>query len=155
MFDTQGIAGSIGLAGLVNSPDQGIGTGESMSSKRPSVLLVDDDPDSLVLLSFIFEQYPCTVICASDGREAIEYLHQIHFDLVMLDIQLPGLSGLDVVRTLRTNPTNADVPVVAVTALAREQDRVKILEAGCNFYISKPFLLEDMERLIGQHLKSR
>ena len=78
----------------------------SANRKLPTVLLVDDDPDSLMLLSFILESFSCTVVCESSGEAVLERLRHDHFDLVMLDIQLPGLSGLEIVRILRANPIN-------------------------------------------------
>lgn len=117
------------------------------------MLLVDDDPDSLMLLSFILESFSCTVVCESSGEAVLERLRHDHFDLVMLDIQLPGLSELEIVRILRANPINAALPVVAVTALARAQDRAEILRAGCDGYISKPYLIQDVEALIANYIK--
>jgi CheY-like chemotaxis protein len=149
MFD---FSGQLASVGTLASSTSGVDEQESTKSSLPTVLLVDDDPDSLVLLSFILESFPCKVICERDGEAALERLQQEKCDLVMLDVQLPGLSGLDVARILRSNPMNATLPIVAVTALARSQDRAKILQAGCNRYISKPYLVEDIEALINQYI---
>ena len=92
------------------------------------------------------------VFCETDGAAALKLTQDIRFDLVMLDIHMPRLSGLDVLRNLRSNSLNTAVPVVAVTALAREQDQQEILAAGCDRYISKPYMVADVEALIGQYI---
>ena len=119
---------------------------------QSSVLLVDDDADSLLLLAVIFEQFPCSVVCETAGELALRRLEQRKFDLVMLDIQLPDISGLDVVRQLRQNPLLTTLPVVAVTAMARPQDEQESLLAGCDRYISKPYLIEDIEKVARQFI---
>jgi CheY-like chemotaxis protein len=149
MFDSPGPST---LVSPIQPSTSGGTVGDSANRKLPTVLLVDDDPDSLMLLSFILESFSCTVVCESSGEAALERLHRDHFDLVMLDIQLPGLSGLEIVRLLRANPINAALPVVAVTALARTQDRAEILQAGCDGYISKPYLVQDVEALIANYI---
>lgn len=119
---------------------------------QSSVLLVDDDADSLMLLAVIFEQFPCSVVCETAGEPALRRLEQRKYDLVMLDIQLPDISGLDVVRQLRQNPLLTTLPVVAVTAMAHPQDRQESLLAGCDRYISKPYLIEDIEKVARQFI---
>ena len=152
MFYSQGTDAS---AGLVDLRHHGNGSSSFGHSAKPAVLLVEDDVDSLVLLSFVFEQFPCSVVTESSGEAALERIKSKQFDLVMLDIQLPGISGLEVVRQLRADSLNANSPVIAVTALARQTDQDEALMAGCNSYISKPYLIEDIEKLIGQYIKGR
>ncbi len=152
MFYSQRTEGS---TGLVAPCAHGNASAEFGCPAPPAVLLVDDDMDSLVLLSFVFEQFPCSVVTESSGEAALEQIKNNSFDLVMLDIQLPGISGLEVVSQLRANSSNTTSPVIAVTALARHQDQEAALSAGCNNYISKPYLIEDIEKLIGQYIKGR
>jgi CheY-like chemotaxis protein len=152
MFDSPGLSTAEGT--LQSSTSRSKASGFTIS-KLPTVLLVDDDPDSLTLLSFILETFSCNVICENSGEAALQRIRQQRFDLIMLDIQMPGLSGLEVVRMLRANPINATLPIVAVTALARPQDRAEILRAGCDLYISKPYLVEDIEALVGQYIQKR
>ena len=122
---------------------------------KDKILLVDDDADSLTLLSFIVERFPCTVVSESSGEAALEQIRQTNFALVMLDIQLPDVSGLDIVRQVRQSPRHTSLPIVAVTALARQQDEAAILGAGCDRYISKPYLIEDVEALISHYILKR
>jgi len=120
-----------------------------------TVLVVDDDPDSLYLLEHILAQYACRVVCQSDGRAALDIALQLQPDLILLDIWLPSLSGLDILKQLRQHARGRSIPVVAVTALASERDRHLIMQAGCNHYISKPYELEDMEQTLSQFLSLR
>jgi CheY-like chemotaxis protein len=152
MLDSQGFSTSSGLSRF--TPSSG-GLASPESVRHPHVLLVDDDVDNLMLLSYIFEQFLCSVVCETEGEAALEQIQQSNFDLVILDIQLPGVSGLEVVEVLRANPLRASIPVIAVTALARPQERDMILQAGCDRYISKPFMVEELEKLIGLYLKPR
>jgi two-component system cell cycle response regulator DivK len=152
MFDPPGISTSVSP---VQASRSGGTTAEPVGTNRPIVLLVDDDLDSLVLLSYILESFPCHVSCESNGAVALERLCRERFDLVMLDIQLPEINGLDIVRAVRSNPMNAVLPIVAVTALARAQDRAEILQAGCDCYISKPYLVEDVESLVARYIKKQ
>ena len=147
--------GTDSSTGLVDSRARGNGPSATHGATHPAVLIVDDDADSRILLSFIFEQFPCSVVTESSGEAALERINRMRFDLVMLDIQLPGMSGLDFLGRLRVNPLNAFLPVIAVTALARQQDQEEALLAGCDRYISKPYLIEDIERLISQYIKKR
>lgn len=125
------------------------------SQETFTVLVVDDDPDSLYLLEHILLQYACRVVCQSDGRAALDTALHLQPDLILLDIWLPSLSGLDILKQLRQHPRGRSIPVVAVTALASERDRQLIMQAGCNHYISKPYELEDMENALNQFLRLR
>jgi CheY-like chemotaxis protein len=123
------------------------------ATPMPTVLVVDDDADNLYLLSQILEPFTCTLVCAMNGQTALNLVEELQPDLVLLDIWLPGASGLDIVRAIRENPVTQSIPVVAVTALASAKDRAHILQAGFDLYISKPYLLEDMEAVLGVYLR--
>ncbi|MFE1748436.1 response regulator [Coleofasciculus sp. H7-2] len=119
----------------------------------PVILAVDDDEDNLLLLAYVLEPLNCLIITAVDGHTAFEKAQTEQPNLILLDIMLPDLDGLHVVRQLRQNPQTSTIPVIAVTALARPEDRERILTAGCNDYISKPYLLEDIEAVIRRNLR--
>jgi len=124
-------------------------------SGEPTVLLVDDDPDSLVLLENILDQFCCQVICQSCGQAALAYAQQTPPALILLVIWLSDMSGLEIIQSLRHNQATQMVPIAAVTALASHRDRDTILQSGCNHYIAKPYLLEDMEAVLQQYLRLR
>lgn len=118
----------------------------------PTVLAVDDDSDNLLLLSYILEGFNCVTLSESDGSAALRLAQEIKPKLILLDILLPGLSGIEVMRYLRANPGTCDIPVIAVTALAQKRDQDQLLAEGFAAYVSKPYLLVDLEKVIGRYL---
>ena len=100
------------------------------------VLVVDDEPNIVSLLKYSLEQQGFEVIYASDGNEAIQLARREHPDLILLDIMLPGQTGIDVTRTLRKE---SKVPIIMVTAKGEEIDKVLGLEMGADDYVPKPF----------------
>ena len=120
----------------------------------PTVLAVDDDQDSLILLSYIIEDFPCLFFCETDGQAALELILASKPNLVLLDVRLPRLSGFDIIRTLKSSADTAAIPVIAVTALAGKQQRQKLLEAGFNYYICKPYSLTDLQAVVKRYLCS-
>jgi CheY-like chemotaxis protein len=123
-------------------------------SKQPFVLGVDDNPDDLLLLSYTVE--PCNIefIGRTSGWAALKLITVLPPALVLLDILLPDLNGIDFLYYLKQNPLTSDIPVIAVTALAALSDRTLLLSAGFVDYVSKPYLLEDVEAVIFRHLKT-
>ena len=119
---------------------------------QPLILAVDDDEDNLLLLTEVLTPLECIVITATDGRQAIELAKARQPALILLDAILPDISGMEVVQQLKKNPPTMNIPVVAVTALARQEDRDRLLLAGCNDYVSKPYMLDDLEAIIHRHL---
>lgn len=103
-----------------------------------NVLVVEDNEQNLYLVRFLLEGAGWTVIAATDGPRALEEARTGRFDLVLLDIQLPGMDGHAVARELRRIPALDGVPIVAVTSYAMLGDRERCLEAGCTGYVEKP-----------------
>ena len=101
-----------------------------------SVLIVDDEPRILELARDYLERGGFTVFAATEGRAALETARARHPDLVVLDLGLPGMDGLDVARELRRD---SNVPIVMLTARDDEMDRILGLELGADDYITKPF----------------
>ncbi|WP_232435755.1 response regulator [Rivularia sp. PCC 7116] len=115
----------------------------------PLVLVVEDNEDNLFLISHILESLGCRVIFQRVGSEATVILAKEHHpDLILLDIVLPDVSGIDILQLLRQEPLTCDLPAIAVTALATEQNRENIIRAGFNNYIIKPYLIEELEEMI-------
>jgi CheY-like chemotaxis protein len=114
---------------------------------RPLVLVVEDNPVNLELVEAVLNREGYEVISAVSAEEALKRLERLRPDLVLLDIQLPGLDGLGLTRLLKANPATVEIPIVALTAHARPEDRQAALEAGCVEYISKPI---DTRTLPGQ-----
>jgi two-component system cell cycle response regulator DivK len=117
------------------------------------VLIVDDNRASRDLIRAILKTVPCDIIEAADGREALNLMQQQRPDLVLLDVDMPGLDGLAVVKHIREDTSLADLPVVAVTAFAMEGDREKGMAAGFTVYLTKPvraaLLRQQVQQLLG------
>jgi len=84
------------------------------------------------------------MVLAQDGREAIKLAQSHHPDLILMDIQMPDIDGLEATKQIRLDPNLVDIPIIALTALAMAGDREKCLEAGVNEYISKPVKLKQL-----------
>jgi two-component system cell cycle response regulator DivK len=102
------------------------------------ILIIEDNEQNLYLLSFILNKHGYAVETARDGSEGITAALRARPDLILLDIQLPGMDGYDVARCLKNHPVLGDTPIVAVTSYAMMGDREKALESGCTGYIKKP-----------------
>lgn len=105
---------------------------------KGNVLVIEDNEQNLYLVSFILQKHDYQVYQARDGRTGIETAAQLNLDLILLDIQLPGMDGYAVAQALRQNPKLENVPIVAVTSYAMVGDREQALAAGCTGYIEKP-----------------
>ncbi len=103
-----------------------------------TVLLIEDNEQNRYLATFLLEKHGLRVVCAPDGPSGIALAQTMTPDLILLDIQLPGMDGYAVARALRALPERRGTPIVAVTSYAMVGDREKCLAAGCNGYIEKP-----------------
>ncbi|BAY75185.1 response regulator receiver protein [Nostoc linckia NIES-25] len=128
---------------------------KKQNSHQPLILVVEDNNDSLLLISYALESIGCRFICQTDCSATVLVAKEYQPDLILLDILLPGISGIDVACYLKQEPLTYQIPVVAVTALATKEDRERILKAGFDDYISKPYMLEDLEAVIRRSLKGK
>lgn len=103
-----------------------------------TVLLIEDNEQNRYLATFLLEARGFRVVAAVDGPRAIALAQTFVPDVILLDIQLPGMDGYAVARALRAIPALAATPIVAVTSYAMVGDREKALEAGCSGYLEKP-----------------
>jgi len=102
------------------------------------ILVVDDNPDNLLLTKFLLRSQEFEVRTAEDAEQALEVLTTYRPLLILMDIQLPGIDGLELTRQLRADLTWRDVIIVALTAYAMKGDEDNAFAAGCNGYITKP-----------------
>ena len=109
----------------------------------PTILVVDDDEALRETLVYHLELAGYLVLRASDGQTALELAQQQQLDLMILDIMLPGIDGLEVCRRIRRQATHASLPILMLTAMGEEIDRVVGLEVGADDYLSKPFSLRE------------
>ncbi len=110
-----------------------------MEAVNAKILVVDDEPDALELVQFNLSAAGYRVTTASGGVEALRKVRSFAPDLVILDLMLPEIDGLEVCKVLRKNPETATLPIIMLTAKAAEIDRVLGLELGANDYVTKPF----------------
>src|SRR5690606_32823781 len=106
----------------------------ALSDMSGTILLIEDNEQNRYIATFLLEQHGYTVVCAKDGRSGIAIAREILPGLILLDIQLPGMDGYAVARTLRTFDALKSTAIVAVTSYAMAGDREKALESGCNGY---------------------
>ncbi|MHB8103286.1 MAG: response regulator [Methanosarcina sp.] len=116
------------------------------------ILIVEDNPMNMELILDLLEFYGYGVTKAEDGIKAIESLAEDKFDLILLDMQLPKMDGLEVLERIKNNPATADVPVIAVTAHAMKGSEEHFIEMGCVDYISKPIDIHKFRALIDMYL---
>ena len=119
-------------------------------SKR--ILVVEDNPDNMYVMDHLLTRSGYAVQQATSGEEALDLLARMPFDLVVMDMQMPGLDGYAAVQALRQLPGMALVPVLAVTAHSMPGDRERALQAGCTDYIAKPINTREMLALVAHYL---
>lgn len=120
--------------------------------RRPLVLAVDDNEDNLVLLIEVLKLLGCSFISSKDGQTAILMAQNYQPDLILLDIMLPDVNGVEVVQRLKQDSQTMTIPIVAITAMARVQDQERIFLAGCNDYIKKPYIIDELEATIRRYI---
>jgi two-component system cell cycle response regulator len=103
-----------------------------------SIMLVDDNAQNLELMQAFLEELPCKVITASDGVEAIEKIERSCPDLLILDVMMPRMSGFEVCKKVKSQPSTRDTVVIMVTALNEVSDYERAVECGTNDFITKP-----------------
>lgn len=124
---------------------------------RKKVLIVEDNELNMKLFNDLLEAHNVGTVQTSNGMEVLELAKAEQPDLILMDIQLPEVSGLDVIKWLKDDADLKDVPVIAVTAFAMKGDEEKIREGGCEDYISKPIsvtqFLEVIQKYLGDSMK--
>jgi phosphate regulon transcriptional regulator PhoB len=104
-----------------------------------NILVVDDEPDIAELVSYNLKKAGYTVASALDGEEALSRVREDRFDLIVLDLMLPGIHGMELCRILRNNKKTAQIPIIMLTAKGEETDKIRGLETGADDYMTKPF----------------
>ena len=120
---------------------------------KQKILVVDDEPDALEVLGFKLREAGFTPLFATDGLKALAAVRAERPDLVVLDLMLPELDGLEVCKLMRRDPATAGIPVLMLTAKAAEMDRVVGLELGADDYVTKPYSPRELVLRIRKLLK--
>jgi len=127
----------------------------SEPSAPKTVLIVEDNELNLRLLSDILEYNGYTIFTTRLGEPALELARQHRPDLILMDIQLPDISGMEAARRLKDDDETRTIPIIAVTAFAMSGDEVQILASGCDAYLSKPFRIDELLTLVEHWTTSR
>ena len=117
------------------------------------ILVIEDNDRNRKLVKILLEAKNYEVIEAKTGEEALAYLQDDKPDLILLDIQLPNMDGLTLTRMLRSNQETKDIPIVAVTAYAMKGDKERVLDAGCDAYISKPIDTRELPVIVANFIE--
>jgi two-component system alkaline phosphatase synthesis response regulator PhoP len=126
------------------------------TSPRGKVLIVDDNPQNLELLEAYMEDLPeVQTLTATNGEAALEVVRREHPDLVLLDVMMPKMSGFEVCKRMKGDPSTADIAVVMVTALNEQMDIARGMESGTDDYLTKPVSRQDLIGRIRSLLRNR
>lgn len=127
---------------------------EASISQKPIVLAIDDDNDNLLLINCALELLNCEFIGETSGQAALNLAIERHPDLILLDVIMPDMNGIDFIRALKQHPATLHIPVIAITGLATPEDRQALLAEGFANYLSKPYMVDDLEVMVRQHLQT-
>lgn len=119
------------------------------------ILIIDDNPINLKLERILLTVEGYDVRTAMDAEEALKLLEHYKPRLILLDLQLPGMSGLDFASKMKSNPQLKDIVIIAVTAYAMKGDREKAMKAGCDAYVTKPIDTKTLPNVIANYLSSK
>ena len=122
---------------------------------KEKILIVEDSPLNMKLLEMVLRAKSYTLLKATDGKEALDIAVREQPDLIIMDIQLPKMSGLEVVRRLRETPAFSHTPIIAITAYAMKGCKKRIIESGCDAYLSKPINTRELPEVIAEMLLQR
>lgn len=117
-----------------------------------TVLIVEDNELNMKLFNDLLETRGCRIVQTRNGVEAVKLARETKPDLILMDIQLPEVSGLEVTQWLKDDETLRSIPIVAVTAFAMKGDEEKILQGGCEAYLSKPISVAKFFETVDQFL---
>ena len=122
-------------------------------SDRPLVLLVEDNPRNVKLVRDVLEFAGFTVVIADSGEDGVALATSTLPDLILMDIQLPGIDGYAALEQIRGNRATTQIPVIALTAFAMDGDRDRVLSSGFDGYMEKPISVRDFPTEVRRHLQ--
>jgi len=122
------------------------------SGSGATILIVDDFEDTRLMMKLWLEKKGYRVVAAADGMEAVMLAERESPDLIIMDLEMPKLNGLDATRRIRGQEKMKNVPIIAVSAYGAEEFRGSALEAGCDEYISTPFVPDELAEVLNRLL---
>ncbi len=122
---------------------------------KEKILIVEDNPSNMRLMEMVLSAQNYILLKATDGEQALRIAKRERPDLIIMDIQLPKIDGLEVTRRLRVNPAFSQTPIIAVTAYAMKGDEERFIQAGCDAYLPKPINTRELPEVIAEMLLRR
>ncbi|WP_198264293.1 response regulator [sulfur-oxidizing endosymbiont of Gigantopelta aegis] len=123
--------------------------------EQATLLLVDDNPTNLQVLYQTLEGHGYKLLLAKNGEDALNIVHKVHPELILLDIMMPGMDGYEVCLKIKSNPELADIAIIFLSALDDVKDKVKGFDCGAVDYVAKPFQSEEVIARVETHIKIR
>jgi two-component system, cell cycle response regulator DivK len=120
-----------------------------------SILIIDDNPTNLKLVKVLLTIEGYQIQTATDGHEALDKLKHFLPDLILMDLQLPGIDGIALTKQLKANSKYQNIIIIAITAFAMKGDEERALAAGCDGYIAKPISIQTLPGVLQAHLDGK
>ncbi len=117
-----------------------------------TILIVEDEPKNLTLLRDLLQVSGYSTIEATDGKQGVELAKASKPDLILMDIQMPVMDGIEASRILKADATTSNIPILALTSYAMKGDKEKILQVGCDGYLAKPFDIQELLKKVAEYL---
>lgn len=119
--------------------------------EHKTILVIEDNELNMKLVKILLEFEKYTVVAAENAEKGIRLAHDHHPDLILMDIQLPGMDGIQATRHIKNDPDLKNIPVIALTSFAMRGDEDRALDAGCSGYITKPINTRKFTRMIAEY----
>ncbi len=117
-----------------------------------TILIVEDEPKNVTLLRDLLQVSGYKTIEATDGKQGVELAKSKKPDLILMDVQMPVMDGLEATRILKAEAATSNIPVLALTSYAMTGDEERILEAGCDGYLAKPYNIQELLKQVAKYL---
>jgi two-component system cell cycle response regulator DivK len=116
------------------------------------ILIIEDEPRNLKLFSDLLTRFGYEIVEATDGEMGVESARSTHPDLILMDIMMPKMDGLEATRIIKADAATKHIPILALTSYAMKGDRERTIEAGCNGYIAKPVDIGELLKAVKDYL---
>ena len=116
------------------------------------ILIVEDEPKNITLLRDLLQVSGYSTIEATDGKQGVELAKSKKPDLILMDVQMPKMDGLEATLILKADATTSNIPILALTSYAMKGDKERILEAGCDGYLAKPIDIKELLKIVAEYL---
>ncbi|GAB4226143.1 MAG: hypothetical protein Kow0049_04850 [Stanieria sp.] len=136
---------------LDNAETQSDGLIPARGERKPLILAIDDDQDNLLFLNYILVALEYNCVTTRSSQEFLLLVKQLVPDLILLDIVLPEINGFDLIYQIKQDAQTAHIPIIAITGLTNTDCKIQVKQAGCNDYLIKPFLIEDLEVILARY----